>query len=52
MARRISLALVGEYNPAFLPHVKTDEALNQMRSALGLQIDASWTLAQAAAKRR
>jgi CTP synthase (UTP-ammonia lyase) len=42
VTQRISLALVGEYNPAFVPHVKTDEALDQMRSALDLQIEAGW----------
>jgi CTP synthase (UTP-ammonia lyase) len=42
MERPIALALVGEYTPSFVPHAKTDAALDQMRSALGIEIDATW----------
>src|SRR5215471_1078379 len=42
MERPIALALVGEYTPSFVPHAKTDAAFDQMRSALGIEIDATW----------
>lgn len=42
MARAISVGLVGEFTPSFLPHAKTNEAIDQMRSLLGLQISAEW----------
>jgi CTP synthase (UTP-ammonia lyase) len=42
MAQAISVALVGEFMPSFPPHAKTNEAIDQMRSLLGLRISAEW----------
>ena len=42
MTQVISVALVGEFMPSFPPHAKTNEAIDQMRSLLGLRISAEW----------
>ena len=42
MTQTISVALVGEFMPSFPPHAKTNEAIDQMRAALGLRISAEW----------
>ena len=42
MTQTISVALVGEFMPSFPPHAKTNEAIDQMRSLLGLRISAEW----------
>jgi CTP synthase (UTP-ammonia lyase) len=42
MAQAISVGLVGEFMPSFPPHAKTNEAVEQMQSLLGLRISAVW----------
>jgi CTP synthase (UTP-ammonia lyase) len=42
MTRAISVGLVGEFMPSFPPHTKTNEAIEQMQSLLGLRISAEW----------
>jgi len=42
MPRPIRLAIVGDYTPGFLPHAKTDEALEHTRAALGLDVNFDW----------
>jgi CTP synthase (UTP-ammonia lyase) len=42
MTRAISVGLVGEFMPSFPPHAKTNEAIEQMQSLLGLRISAEW----------
>jgi CTP synthase (UTP-ammonia lyase) len=42
MPNRIRLAIVGDYAPTFVPHAKTDEALEQLRGALAIDIGADW----------
>src|SRR5512139_1724215 len=36
------VALIGEYDPAYLPHVATDAAIQHSQAALGVQVSASW----------
>lgn len=36
------VALIGEYDPAFPPHVATDAAIQHSQAALGVQVSASW----------
>jgi CTP synthase (UTP-ammonia lyase) len=38
----LSIAIIGECNPAFIPHEKTNMALGQMCALLALHIDATW----------
>jgi len=38
----LRLAIVGEYTPAFVPHAKTDEAIEQARRALAFAVHADW----------
>jgi CTP synthase (UTP-ammonia lyase) len=42
MTQAISVALVGEFMPSLPPHAKTNEAIDQMQSLLGLRISAEW----------
>jgi CTP synthase (UTP-ammonia lyase) len=42
MVQAISVGLVGEFTPSFPPHAKTDQAIDQMQSLLGLRISAEW----------
>jgi CTP synthase (UTP-ammonia lyase) len=42
MKRRVTLALIGEYLPSFLPHLKTAEALDHAASKLKIELDLSW----------
>lgn len=42
MARGISLALIGEYTPGFVPHARTGAALDHLRAALGVRVGARW----------
>jgi CTP synthase (UTP-ammonia lyase) len=42
MPALIKLALVGDYDSAFVPHVKTDEAVAHMGPAMKMRIDAQW----------
>ena len=42
MTDAISVALVGEFTPSFLPHGKTNDAIEHVRSALGVSIAAEW----------
>ena len=42
MDRRIVLGIVGDYDDTFLPHRKTNEAVQHAAQALGLDVDASW----------
>jgi len=39
---RINLAIVGDYNSAFIPHNKTNDSLEHVRKALGVEINAGW----------
>lgn len=38
----ITIALIGEYDPGFPPHAKTDAALDHLRCALAVPIGADW----------
>ncbi|MHB8271823.1 CTP synthase C-terminal region-related (seleno)protein [Bradyrhizobium sp.] len=42
MAQAISVGVVGEFMPSFPPHARTNEAIDQMQSVLGLAISAEW----------
>ena len=42
MSGRINLAIVGDYNSAFIPHNKTNDSLEHVRRALGVEINAEW----------
>lgn len=42
MTQSVALALIGEYTPSFVPHRKTDEALDHVKSALDIHLDARW----------
>jgi CTP synthase (UTP-ammonia lyase) len=42
MARAISVGVVGEFVASFPPHARTNEAIDQMQSLLGLAISAEW----------
>lgn len=42
MERTMKLAIVGEYNPDFEPHVHTDAAIEHAASALGLGVQSEW----------
>ena len=37
-----SIAIIGEYDPAFPPHVSTDAAIAHSRATLGVEIDGVW----------
>jgi CTP synthase (UTP-ammonia lyase) len=37
-----TIALIGEYDPAFKPHVSTDAAIKHSCSLLGVNVDAIW----------
>jgi CTP synthase (UTP-ammonia lyase) len=37
-----SIAIIGEYNPTFPPHVSTNEAIEHSRSASGISVDGIW----------
>jgi CTP synthase (UTP-ammonia lyase) len=39
---RPSIALIGEYSPAFKPHVATNAAIAHSCAALGLVVDSTW----------
>ena len=38
----MKLAIIGEYNPDFEPHVQTDAAIAHAASALGLDVQSEW----------
>jgi CTP synthase (UTP-ammonia lyase) len=38
----IRIAIIGDYDPDFVPHAKTDMALAQMRDTLAMEIVADW----------
>lgn len=38
----MKLAIIGEYNPDFEPHVQTDAAIAHVASALGLDVQSEW----------
>src|SRR6478735_1332512 len=42
MPQSIKLALVGDYDPCFVPHVMTNEAVAHMGPAIGARIEAHW----------
>lgn len=42
MGMRKSVAIIGEYSPAFAPHLETDAALCHSAFARGLEVDAIW----------
>jgi CTP synthase (UTP-ammonia lyase) len=42
MQDTLALAIVGEFTPSFLPHTKTEEALEHMRAALRIDIRTIW----------
>ena len=37
-----SIAIIGEYDPTFLPHVSTDAAIAHSRAASGMEVDSVW----------
>ncbi len=37
-----SIAIIGEYNPTFPPHIATSAAIEYSRSALGVDVDGVW----------
>src|SRR5262245_47246449 len=39
---RIVLGIVGDYDGAFVPHVRTDEAVRHAAQALDLDVDSGW----------
>ena len=42
MPSQIRVAIVGDYSPTFVPHLKTNEALEQMHAALAININSEW----------
>ena len=42
MNHRVVLGIVGDYDGTFVPHVRTNEAVQHAAHALGLALDASW----------
>ncbi|HKP37193.1 MAG TPA: hypothetical protein VJT71_10060 [Pyrinomonadaceae bacterium] len=37
-----SIAIIGEYNPTFPPHISTSAAIKHSRSASGIDVDGIW----------
>ncbi len=42
MARRVSVGVIGDFNPEFPPHVATNAALQHAAAALSVQVDVHW----------
>jgi CTP synthase (UTP-ammonia lyase) len=42
VSHTLNIAIIGEFNPSFVPHEKTNAALGQMCALLALHIDATW----------
>ncbi len=42
MARRVSVGVIGDFNPEFPPHVATNAALEHAAAALSIQVDVRW----------
>lgn len=42
MEQRMKIGVIGDYNPAFRVHTKTNEALEHAARALALQLDVTW----------
>ena len=42
MARRISIGVIGDFDPEFAPHPATDAALEHAAVALGVEVDVRW----------
>lgn len=40
------IALIGEYNPKFQPHISTDLAIEHSRSLLNFDVEGVWTSTQ------
>jgi len=39
---KIPIAIIGEYNPTYRPHISTSAAIKHSRSALGIDIEGIW----------
>ncbi|GBF82611.1 CTP synthase C-terminal region-related (seleno)protein [Aphanothece sacrum] len=40
--KTIKVALIGEYNPAFKPHIATDNAISHSAKQLGINVESVW----------
>ena len=38
----MKLAIIGEFNPSFRPHVATNEAIEHSKQSLGIQVEVGW----------
>lgn len=42
MTRRVSVGVIGDFNPEFPPHIATNAALEHAAAALSVQVDVRW----------
>ena len=42
MARAVTVGVIGEFNPEFLPHTATNAALGHAAATLGIEVDVRW----------
>lgn len=47
MADRLSVAVIGEFDGSYAPHLATNAAINHSAEALGLQVSTAWVATDA-----